>query len=144
MYTQVTEIFSSYVHCPLLLLLQHGIKLSSLLEQHITNICNCGDIIITTDVTSCTDNSVVYNIYLTGIMATDAALLLVTSMQNLTEGLDVGIVVLFLQKQGKNFESHCNDENDDIPSEIFGVIGVLTAIITMLLIFALISVIYFR
>ena len=78
-------------------------------------------------------------------MATDAALSLVISMQNLTEGLELGIVVLFLQEQDKNYlGSHCNDESDNIPPEIFGVISVLTVIITMLLIFALISVIYFR
>ena len=128
----------------MLLLLQHGMKLSPLLEQHITNICNCGDITVTIDVTSCTDNSVAYNINFTGVMATDAALLLVTSMQNLTEGLDLGIVVLFLQEQGNNLESFCNQSND-FPSEIFGVIGVLTAIMTIMLIFVLISVvIYFR
>ena len=128
----------------LLLFLQHRMKLSSLLEQYITNICNCGDIIVTTDVTSCIDNRAVYNIQLTGVMATDAALLLVTSMQNLTEGLDLGIVILFLQEQGNSLESHCNDQSKEFPLGILGNIAVLTVIITIMMIFVLIFVVYFR
>ena len=77
-------------------------------------------------------------------MATEAALLLVTNMQNLTEGLDLGIVVLFLQEQGNSLELHCSDQSNAFPSGIFGVIAVLTVIITITLIFVLISVVYFR
>ena len=77
-------------------------------------------------------------------MATEAALLLVTNMQNLTEGLDLGIVVLFLQEQDNSLESHCNDQSNASPSGIFGIIAVLTVIITIMVIFVLISVVYFR
>ena len=135
-----------FMYSSLLLLLQHRIKLSSLLEQYITNICNCDDITVTTNVTRCTDDSesVKYNIQLIGIMATEASLLLVTNMQNLTEGLDLGIVVLFLQEQGNSLESHCNVQSNAFPSGIFGIIAVLTVIITIILIFVLISVVYFR
>ena len=135
-----------FMYSSLLLLLQHRIKLSSLLEQYIINICNCGDITVTTNVTRCTDDSesVEYNIQLTGVMATEATLLLVTNMQNLTEGLDLGIVVLFLQEQGNNLESHCIDQSNAFPSGVFAVITVLTVIIMIMLIFVPISVVYFR
>ena len=39
-----------------------------------------------------------YNIWLTGAMVTKAALLLITNIQYLTEGLDLGIVTLLLHK----------------------------------------------
>ena len=58
-------------------------KLSTLLQEHITSICSCGDITVTVTVTCCTDNRAVYNIQITGAMTTKAALSLITSMVSL-------------------------------------------------------------
>ena len=69
-----------------------------LLQEYITNICSCAHITVNVTVTSCTDQTVMYSVRLTGTMATKAALSLITNMQNLTEGLNLGIVTLFLQK----------------------------------------------
>ena len=119
-------------------------KLSSLLEEYITRICNCGDITVDVSVTSCSDNTAVYSIQLNGVMATEAVLLLVTNMQNLTEGLDVGIVVLFLQEQDNSSpDLHCDDQNKTFSSKL-GIIVALTVIIVIMLIFVLISFVNFR
>ena len=129
------------------LLLQHFMKLSTLIQQHITNICSCSDITVTVTVINCTDKISVYNIQLTGITATEAALSLIMDMEKLSDGLDLGIVVLFLQQQGSFLQPNCNDQNKDISSEIMAVIGtlsVLVAIVMVLVIFLLIFVIYLR
>ena len=124
------------------MLLQHGLKLSSLLEEYITNLCNCGDIAVIINVTSCSNNTAQYSIQLTGVMATEAAFLMITNIQNLTEGLDLGIVILFLQKQGSTFESHYDNHNESFPLETFSVIVIL--IIIAIMVFILISVAYLR
>ena len=85
-----------------------------------------------------------YNIQLTGVMATEAALLVITNIQNLTEGLDLGIVVLFLQEQGNTLETRCNDHNEAFPSEILSVIAILVIIITIMVLFTLIFIVYLR
>ena len=114
------------------MLLQHGLKLSSLLEAYITNLCNCGDIAVIINVTSCSDKTALYSIQLTGVMATEAAFLVITNIQNLTEGLDLGIAVLFLQEQRNTFESHCDDQNEFFPlAETFSVIAILIIIATV-------------
>ena len=125
-------------------------KLSTLLQQHITSVCTCGDISVTVMVTSCVENTAMYNIKLTGITATEAALSLIMNMEGLKEGLDLGIVVLFLEEQG-NFSqlpiANCNDQNKDISPEISAVIGSLSVILAMILIlaiFLLIFIIYQR
>ena len=58
------------------------LQLSTLLHEHVTNICSRGDITVTVTTTSCTDQTAVYNVQLTGVMATEAALLLITSLKN--------------------------------------------------------------
>ena len=127
-------------------------KLSTLLQQHITSVCTCGSIYVTVMVTSCVENTAMYNIELTGITATEAALSLIMNMEGLKEGLDLGIVVLFLdlEEQG-NFSQlpivNCNDQNKDISPEISAVIGTLSVILAMILIlviFLLIFIIYQR
>ena len=128
-------------------LLQHFMKLSTLIQQHITSICSCGDITVTVTVTNCTNKISVYDIQLTGITATEAALSLIMDMESLSDGLDLGIVVLFLQQQGSFLQPNCNDQNKDISSEIMAVIGTLSVIVAMvmiLVIFLLIFVIYLR
>ena len=122
-------------------------KLSILIQQHIINICSCGDITVTVTVINCTDKISVYNIQLTGITATEAALSLIMDIESLSDGLDLGIVVLFLQQQGSFLQPNCNDQNKDISSEIMAVIGtlsVIVAMVMMLVIFLLIFVIYLR
>ena len=94
--------------------------------------------------TSCSDKKALYSIQVTGVMATEAALLVITNIQNSTKGLDLGIVVLFLQEQGNNLESHCDDQNEAFPSEIFGVISILIIIIIVFIVFILISIVYLR
>ena len=125
-------------------------KLSTLLQQHITSICTCGGINVTVMVTSCVENMAIYNIELTGITATEAALSLITNMESLKEGLDLGIVILFLERQ-VNFSqlpiANCNDQNKDISPEILAVISTLSVVIAMVLllaIFLLIFIIYQR
>ena len=116
--------------------MQHGIKLSSLLEEYITGICNCGDITVDVSVRSCSNNRAVYSIQLNGIMATEAALLLVT---NTTEGLDLGFAVLFLKEQSNSLESQCGEQND---SDVFSVIIIVIITTMTMSIFLLISIVY--
>ena len=87
-----------------------------------------------------------YSVQLTGVMATEAALLLITNIQNLTEGLDLGIATLFLQEDGTSSESNCDDQKITVQSEISIIIVTLSVIIIvlLLLIFLLISVVYLR
>ena len=125
-------------------------KLSTLLQQHITSICTCRGINVTVMVTGCVENTAMYNIELTGIAATEAALSLITNMESLKEGLDLGIVILFLEKQG-NFSqlpiANCNDQNKDILPEMLAVISTLSvviAVVLLLTIFLLIFTIYQR
>ena len=123
-------------------LLQHFMKLSTLIQQHITSICSCTDITVTVTVINCTDKISVYNIQLTGITATEAALSLIMDMESLSDGLDLGIVVLVLQQQGSFSQS-----NKNISSEIMAVIDTLSVIVAMvmlLVIFLLIFVVYLR
>ena len=101
-----------------MLLLKHPLQLSTLLQEYITNICSCGNITVTITVTSCTDQTVMYSIWLTGVMATEAALLMITNIQNLIEGLDLGIVTLFLQEDGTHLESNCDDQQITVQSDI--------------------------
>ena len=119
-----------------LLLLQHPLELSTLLQEKIITICSCGDIIVNVTVTSCTDQTAIYMIRLSGAMATEAALLLFTNIQNLTEGLDLGIVTLFLQEQTNNSEL---DQNESIQSETLAIIVALcvAAMLAILLMFAI-------
>ena len=128
-----------------MLLLQHPLQLSTLLQEYITNICSCGDITVTVTVTSCTNQTVMYSVWLTGVMATEAALLMITNIQNLIEGLDLGIVTLFLQEDGTHLESNCDDQQIAVQSDMSTVIIILSVIIAMLLlILLLISVAYLR
>ena len=87
-----------------------------------------------------------YSVQLTGVMATEAALLLITNIQNLTEGLDLGIVTLFLQEDDSSLESSCKDEKITFQSEISITIIILSVIIIVLvlLILLLASVVYLR
>ena len=87
-----------------------------------------------------------YSVRLTGVMVAEAALLLITSVQNLTEGLDLGIVTLFLQEDGTSSESNCDNQKMAVQSEISTAIITLSVIIVVLLLFILllISVIYLR
>ena len=87
-----------------------------------------------------------YSVQLTGAMATEAALLLITNIQNLTEGLDLDIVTLFFQEDGTSSESNCDDQKITFQSEISIIIITLSAIIIafLLLILLLISVVYLR
>ena len=71
-----------------------------------------------------------YSVQLTGAIATKAALLLITNMQNLTEGLDLGIVTLFLQKIS---ESNYDNQKIAVQIEILAVIVTLNTIIATLL-----------
>ena len=129
-----------------MLLLQHPSELSTLLQEHVTNICSCGYITVTVTVTSCTDQTAMYSVQLTGVMATETALLLITNIQNLTEGLDLDIVTLFLQEDGTSSESNCDDQKITVQSEIYIIIITLSVIIIvlLLLILLLISVVYLR
>ena len=68
-----------------------------------------------------------YSIWLTGAMTTK---LLITSMQNLTERLDLGIVTLFLQKIS---ESNYDNQKITVQTEILAVIVKLSTIIVTLL-----------
>ena len=86
----------------------------------------------------------VYNVQLTGIMVTEAALSLITNIQSLTEGLDLGIVVLYLQVPENILGSNCNEQNKTFPSSLVGIITVLIVLITTLSIFILIYVVYRR
>ena len=87
-----------------------------------------------------------YSVQLTGVLATEAALLHITNIQNLTEGLDLGIVTLFFQEDGTNSESNCDDQKITVQSEISIIIITLSVIIIalLLLILLLISVVYLR
>lgn len=124
------------------MLLQHGLKLSSLLEEYITNLCNCGDIAVIINVTSCSDKTALYSIQLTGVMATEAAFLVITNIQNLTEGLDLGIVVLSLQEQKNTLELHCDDQNESLLlAKAFSVTAIVIITTTV---FILISIAYLR
>ena len=66
-------------------LLQHSLQLSTLLQEYITNICSCGHITVNVTVTSCTGQTVMYSVQLTGAMATKVALLLITIIQQLLD-----------------------------------------------------------
>ena len=71
-----------------------------------------------------------YSVQLTGAMATNAALLLITNIQNLTKRLDLGIVTLFLQKIS---ESNYDNQKIAVQTEILVVIVTLSTIIATLL-----------
>ena len=125
------------------ILTQHSLNLSTLLQEYITNTCSCGHITVTVIVTSCTDNRAVYTIQLNGVMATEAALLLITDMDGLIEeGLDLGIAVLYLEEHDNSLESNCEDHKT--PLGLLAVIATLSTIIAMLLILLLICVVYWR
>ena len=119
-----------------LLLLQHPLQISTLLQEHIISTCSCGNIIVAVTEASCTDQTVIYRIKLIGVMATEAALLLFANIQNLTEGLDLGIVTLFLQEQTNNSEL---DQNEPIQSETLAITVSLcvAAVLAMLLMLAI-------
>ena len=86
-----------------------------------------------------------YSVQLTGAMATEAALLLITNIQNLIKGLDLGIVTLFLQEDVIHLESNCDDQQIADQSDKPTVIIIISVIIAMLLlILLLISVAYLR
>ena len=86
----------------------------------------------------------VYNVQLTGIMVTEAALSLITNIQSLTEGLDLGVVVLYLQVPEYTSGLHCNEQKKTCPSSLVGIITVLMVLITTLSIFILIYAVYQR
>ena len=135
---------AQYLHCSLLLL-QHPIQLSTFLQDYITTICSCSDITVVVTATSCIDKTAMYSVMLTGVMATEAALVLITSIQNMTEGLDLGIVTLFLQEDGTCSELNCDDQKIAVQPEMSPVITTLSVIIAMLLlILVLIAVVYLR
>ena len=108
-------------------------RLSALLQEYITSICNCSDITVTVIVTSCSDKEAVYMVHIIGIMAVDAALSLITNMEGLTEGLDLGIAVLYLQEQTNRLESNGDDQKKSIQSEIWVVIAAIIIIAMMIL-----------
>ena len=86
-----------------------------------------------------------YSVQLTGVMATEAALLLITTIQSLTEGLDLGIVTLFLQEDGTCLESNCDGKQIAVQPETLPVIIILSVTIAiLLLIFLLIAVVCLR
>ena len=86
-----------------------------------------------------------YSVMLTGVMAAEAALVLITSIQNMTEGLDLGIITLFLQEDGTCSELNCDDQKIAVQPEMSPVITTLSVIIAMLLlILVLIAVVYLR
>ena len=120
------------------------LELSTLLQEHITSICSCGDITVTVTTTSCTGQTAMYSVQLTGVMATEAALLLFTNMQNLTEGLNLGIVTLFSQEDDTNSESNRDDKKISVQPEILAAFVTLSVFIATLLLLLLISVIYLR
>ena len=120
-----------------LLLLQHPLELSTLLQEHIISICRCGDIIVNITVMSCADQTAMYSIRLIGVMATEAVLSLITNMQSLTEGLDLGIVTLFLQEDGTSSELNYDGQQMAVQPETPTVIIILSVIIAMLLLILL-------
>ena len=80
-----------------------------------------------------------YSVWLTGVMATEATLSLITNVQNLTEGLDLCIATLFLMEDVTHSESNCDDQ------QVATINIALSVIIAMLmLILLLISVAYLR
>ena len=86
-----------------------------------------------------------YSVRLIGIMATEAVLSLISNMQNLTEGLDLGIVTLFLQEDGTSSELNSDGQQIAVQQEMSTVIVILSVIIAMLLlILLLIAVICLR
>ena len=87
-----------------------------------------------------------YSAQLTGAMATEAALLLITNIQNMTEGLDLGIVTLLFQDDGSCSKSNHDDHKIAIHDqpEILAVIIALSVIIATLLLLLLISAVYLR
>ena len=124
-------------------MLQHPIKLSTLLQDYVTGLCSCGDLNVSISVTSCTDSRAVYSIQLTGIMATEGALWLITKVENLTDGLNLTMVVLHLQEQLSSLESNCTDADDDqVHSHIVGVVTALSVMIILLVILLLVLVFF--
>ena len=120
-------------------MLQHPIKLSTLLQDYVISICKCGELNVTINVSSCTDSRAVYSIQLTGIMATEGALSLITKVENLTDGLNLTMVVL--QLQPNSLESNCTDARDDqAHSHILDVMITLSVIIILLVILLLMLV----
>ena len=116
--------------------MQHVTRLSTLLQEYITNICSCGEITVTVIVTSCNDKEGVYNILINGIIKTDAALSWIINMEGLTEGLDrgtegldLGIAVLYLQEQTNILESKCDEQMTSTQSEIFAAVAIILIII---------------
>ena len=81
-----------------------------------------------------------YSVQLAGVMATEAALMLITNIQNLTEGLDLDIAVLFLQEQIHHSKS---DQNNATQLEILGTSSVIIAIIILLIFLSIVMVICF-
>ena len=108
-------------------------RLSTLLQEYITSISNCSDITVTVIVISCSDKEAVYRVHINGIMAVDAALSLITNIESLTEGLDLGIAVLYLQEQTDRLESNCDDQKKSNQSEIWVVIAATIIIAIMIL-----------
>ena len=112
---------------------QKLLQLSSLLQDYISDICSCGDITVTITVRRCTDQTAMYSVQLTGVMATEAALLLITKMQDFTEGLDLGIAVLFLKEQIHHSKSNQNNAIESASLIIIITSNVIIAIISSLL-----------
>lgn len=124
--------------------IQHTTKLSALLQEYITSICSCGDITVTVIVTNCTDKSAKYKIQLIGVMASDAVLSLITDMEGLTEGLDLGIAVIFLKEHNNSLESNCDDKKEAVQTETVAVIVTLSVIIAIMLTISLMFIVYQR
>ena len=117
-------------------------RLSTLLQEYITSFCSCGDITVIVIVTSCNDKEAVYSIHIIGIMAADAAVSLITNMEGLKEGLDIGIAVLYLQEKTNRLESNCDDQMTSTQSEIFAAVAIILIIIAMMILTLLLILIY--
>ena len=84
-----------------------------------------------------------YIIQLTGIMATKGALSLMIKVENLTNGLNLTMVVLHLQEQPNSLGSNCTDDHgDQAHSNILDVIITLSVIITILLVMLLLMLVF--
>ena len=100
----------------------------------------CGDITVTVTTTSCTGQTALYSVQLTGVMASDAALSLITKMESLTEGLDLTIATLYLEEQ-----TNCSDDqNKATQTEIFFYIPTLSTIIIVTILIVLVVYLIMR
>ena len=80
-------------------------------------------------------------------MVAEAALSLISNMEGLTEGLNLGIVVLFLQEQvdTSSTELDCAGQNEGPKPEILAIIITLSMIIIIIILtFLLICGVYLR